>query len=101
MDRLRELLPRAVERLEAELDGPDGWKIALRLIEATGLVRPQGTHLGAYGVGATEPERIIDGIARARFDADLRRPPGIDYTRRELAVELAEKLAADRAVGQP
>src|SRR5438067_5299377 len=100
VDRLRELLPRAGERLEAELDGPDGWKIALRLIEATGLVRPQGTYLGAYGVGPTEPEGIIDGIARARYDADLRRPLGIDHTRRELAVELAERLADDSAVSQ-
>jgi hypothetical protein len=100
VDRLRELLPKAVERLEAELDGPDGWKIALRLIEATGLVRPQGAHLGAYGVGATEPEGIIDGIARARHDADVRRPLGIDYTRRTLAVELAERLTNGQAGGE-
>src|SRR5215210_2459469 len=47
VDRLRELLPRAVERLEADLDGPNGWRVALRLLEVTGLTRPQGTHLGA------------------------------------------------------
>lgn len=37
VDRLRSLLPKAVERLETELDGPQGWRVALRLVDLVGL----------------------------------------------------------------
>ena len=94
VDRLRGLLPRAVERLEAELDGPNGWKVALRLIEVAGLAQPQGTHLGAYGVGGTDAEDIIDGLARARANplANLGHPGLTEHMRRVVIVEQADRL---------
>jgi hypothetical protein len=95
VDRLRELLPRAVERLEAELDGPNGWRIALRLVEQAGLTQPQGISLGA--VGATEAAAILDDILHARFDpvAHLGRYPVGDYERRQLVAELTARLATE------
>jgi hypothetical protein len=95
VDRLRELLPRAVERLEAELDGPNGWRIALRLLEATGAARPTGMDLGRYGIGAMDANALIEGILQARADpmAFLGQHLVSDFQRRELVAELAAKLA--------
>lgn len=46
-DRLRSLLPKAVDAVEDALDGPDGWRVALQLVKLTGMVdqdrlRPRG-----------------------------------------------------------
>ena len=68
VDRLGELLQRAVECLEAELDGPNGWRVALRLVEVTGATRPAGTDLGRYGIGSTDAQAIIDDMVQARAD---------------------------------
>lgn len=90
VDRLRELLPRAVERLESELDGPNGWRIALRLLEITGATRPAGTDLGRYGIGATDAQAIIDGMLQARANplAFLGQFEVSDYQRQALLTEL-------------
>ena len=95
VDRLRELLPRAVERLAEELDGPNGWRIALRLVEQAGLTQPRGVSLGA--VGATDPEAVIDTVIQARYDpvARLGRYPVGDYERRQLVAELSARLAVE------
>ena len=95
VDRLRDLLPRAVERLAVELDGPNGWRIALRLVEQAGLTQPEGVSLGA--VGATDPEAVIDAVIQARYDpvARLGRYPVGDYERRQLVAELSARLATE------
>jgi len=64
-DRLRSLLPRALDCLEEALDGPDGSKVALQVVKMTGL--------GGEGVkpmGQTDADRIIESVAR-QMDSDF------------------------------
>ena len=94
VDRLRDLLPRAVDRLGDELSGPNGWRVALRLLELAGLDRSRSPDLGSYGVGATDAEALIESVARERSDitALLRRSEVSEYQRREVVTELAARL---------
>lgn len=60
-DRLRALLPRALDALEAAVTGetPD-WRAAAKVIELTGLDR-QGygiPNLGPYSIGSTNPDHF-------------------------------------------
>ena len=53
-DRIRSLVPAALHRLEAELQGEDGdWRAALKVVELVGL---GGDYSG--GIGPTDPEHI-------------------------------------------
>jgi hypothetical protein len=69
VDRLRSLLPRALDVLEAELDhGKQRGRTALEILRMAGLDRsgPKHSSLESYGIGATDPAVILDGIARNR-----------------------------------
>lgn len=59
-DSLRALLPRAVERLSDELDGDNGGRLALRLVESMGLTDP---HQPSFG--PTEARTIVEADALA------------------------------------
>ncbi len=82
-----------MERLEAELDGPNGWRLALRLVEQAGLTQPQGVSLGA--VGATETAAILEDVLQTRAAANLARYLVGDYERRQLVAELSARLGAE------
>jgi len=47
-ERLRGLLPKALDRIEAELDQEHGWRVALRLLDVVGV--------GKAGLGAIGPD---------------------------------------------
>jgi hypothetical protein len=66
VDRLRGLLPRALERIERELDGPNGWRVALHLLKIVGLDTERGKTYGTIGIGPSSPEKIIDEEVRRR-----------------------------------
>jgi len=68
-DRLRALLPTALDCLEGAITGeaPD-WKAAAKVVELAGLDR-QGAgvpNLGPYSIGPTDPEAVIEAEARRR-----------------------------------
>jgi len=104
-DRLRAMLPRALDRLERELEeGPGGWRVAVSLLEMTGLGSPgRGAHetLGSVGIGSTNAESIIEAEARARrpdpLDELLRGEPVNSFERERAGAELA-RLAAEADV---
>ncbi|MDP9470318.1 MAG: hypothetical protein M3Q71_06565 [Chloroflexota bacterium] len=68
-DRLRALLPKALDCLEGAITGeaPD-WKAAAKVVELAGLDR-QGAgvpNLGPSSIGPTDPEAVLDAEARKR-----------------------------------
>jgi hypothetical protein len=94
VDRLRDLLPRALDCLSEELDGRNGWRVALRLLELAGMDCSGGPDLGRYGVGPTNAEAVIEAEVQARADpvALFRRSEVSEYQRREVVTELATRL---------
>ncbi len=68
-DRLRALLPKALDALEGAITGeaPD-WKAAAKVVELAGLDR-QGAgvpNLGPYSIGPADPEGVIEAEAKRR-----------------------------------
>ncbi len=68
-DRLRALLPKALDCLEGAITGeaPD-WKAAAKIVELAGLDR-QGAgvpNLGPSSIGPTDPEAVVDAEAKKR-----------------------------------
>ena len=68
-DRLRSMLPQALDRLASELDGPQGWRVALRIIDMVGLAAPRDENYGSIGIGLTNADAIVAA------EADHARPP--------------------------
>ena len=69
VDRLRSLLLRALVALEFELEqGKQRGRVALEIVRLVGLDRSGAkcSSLEVYGVGQSDPDAIIDGIARSR-----------------------------------
>ena len=91
MDRLRALLPRALEALEQELEhGKQPGRVAVEILRLAGLDRSGRTDrsLATYGVGLTDGDAIIDSHARAR------RPDPIAELLHGEPVTEAERLSA-------
>lgn len=71
VDRLRSLLPTALDALEQELvQGKQRGRVAVEILRLVGLDRsgPKASSLETYCVGSTEPDAIIDARARQRRD---------------------------------
>ena len=87
VDRLRALLPKALDCLEEALVGPDGWKAAVTLLNLAGLA--QG---GVAVVGPDTPDGVIGAEAAARHGtATLIRRPG-EWTRVQIISDLQRDL---------
>ena len=96
-DRLRGLLPRALDRLESELEGgPNGCKVALALLGITGLdfSSTKQQSLGISGIGSADPEAIIEARARAH------RPDPLEDLMRGDPVTASERAAAEAELAQ-
>ena len=103
-DRLRALLPRALEVLEGALAADPDPKLALQVVRLAGLGE-RGGHLGAAGVGPTEAELVLHAeVMRRReqynsFEAVVGGPVRA-AERRALEEELAA-LAAEAGSDPP
>jgi hypothetical protein len=67
VDRLRSLLPLAIDTLEHELHhGKQRGRVAIDVLRLAGLDRSGATEssLETYGVGSHDADRIIDSLAR-------------------------------------
>jgi hypothetical protein len=61
VERLRALLPKAIDRLEREIaDGPDGLRAALELVKLTGLAERRA------GGGPVDPQGVFDEMIREK-----------------------------------
>ena len=98
-DRLRALLPKALDAIEGSISGvePD-WRAAAKVIELAGLDRQWHgkSNLGPVSFGLTDPEAIIDAEARRRRPDPLREMLDggavADAERRSVLRELSTKL---------
>lgn len=74
-DKLRALLPCAVEALEVELlQGPARARTALEVVRMSGILDPgrERTPIDGSLVGPSDPTLIVDEIARARRPSPMR-----------------------------
>ncbi len=93
-DRLRALVPRAVQKLSEALESSEqSWQVALAVLKVAGMVTPGRPH------GATDADGLLDELVKAK------RPDPLDaftgggpVTDRERAAVLAE-LEAERQAG--
>ncbi len=98
-DRLRALLPKALDALEGSLSGvePD-WRAAAKVIELAGLDRQWDgkSNLGPVSFGPTDPEAIVDAEVRRRRPDALRElldgGAVTDAERRSVLRELSTKV---------
>ena len=67
-DKLRALLPKAMETLEGALAEGRDWRAAAEVIKLAGLdLQGQGVpNLGPYSIGPADPEAVLDGEIRRR-----------------------------------
>ena len=103
LDRLRSMLPKALDRIEEELtggDAPQGLRAALKVLEISGMGTAGGTHYGSRGIGPEDPEGIVVAEAKAKRPssvdqllADLGEGPVTDEERRRVIEGLWEKGA--------
>jgi hypothetical protein len=98
-DRLRSLLPIALDTLEAELHGGrQRARTALEILRLAGLEASafKGRSLGADGIGETDSEAIVDRFALARridpFDVVPAGGPVTDLERQSVLDELNAEL---------
>jgi hypothetical protein len=93
VDRLRSLLPKALEVLERELEpGPNSWRAALKVLELAGFANAKSGH-GAMDVGPDDPDEIVDAEARRRDAALLQNMMGnvSEDSRRRVLADLEVK----------
>jgi hypothetical protein len=93
--------PRALDRIEQELDGPKGWQVALRLLKVVGLDTERGKTYGTIGIGPSSPDEVIDEEVRRRRDslADILRdasaPAITNADRKQVLADLERRLQED------
>ena len=98
-DKLRALLPTALDTLEAALTEKRDWRAAVAVVELAGLDRPDTgkTNLGPSSVGPTDALAVVDALVLSR-----RRDPLMemvtdthvtDAERKAILAELTSKLA--------
>lgn len=93
-DRLRSLLPRALDTLDEEMKtGKDRARIALEVLRLAGFERVagKGGTLERYNVGPTTAEAFIDAHARGQ-----RPDPFSEIVDGEAVTEAERRAAADR-----
>ncbi|MCM3670278.1 hypothetical protein M3181_14945 [Mesobacillus maritimus] len=86
IDRMRSLIPKAIERLEKEIDMENGWKVALEIIKISGI---ENQHI--QGIGHDEVEKIIEEEAEKRSTEKLFSTVS-DYSKEEILNEYKGKL---------
>lgn len=86
VDRMRALIPKAMERLEREIDLENGWKIALEIIKISGI---ENHHV--QKIGHDEVDKIIEEEAEKRTTEELFSAVS-DYSKEKLLNEYKEKL---------
>ncbi|MBY0005736.1 hypothetical protein H7K05_10405 [Priestia aryabhattai] len=86
IDRMRALVPQAIERLEQEVKSESGWKVALEVIKIAGI---EGCHI--KDIGYDNSEKILNELAEKRATEELFSTTS-DYTKQKVLGELQEQL---------
>lgn len=86
IDKMRALVPKAIERLEKEVGSENGWKIALEIVKIAGLERQQ-----IMNIGYDNPEKILNELAEKRTMDELFINTS-NSTKQQLLIEYQEQL---------
>ncbi|MBM6599550.1 helix-turn-helix domain-containing protein [Priestia megaterium] len=86
VDRMRALMPKALERLEQEIEVENGWKIALEIIKMAGIEKQ---HI--KDIGHDDAKKILNELADKEMFNNLFSSTS-DSTREEILNDLQNKL---------
>lgn len=86
IDRIRALVPLALERLEQEIEDKHGWKVALEIIKIAGI---ESQYI--KNTGHETSEKILNELAEKRTTQELFSNTS-DYTKKKILREFQEKL---------
>ncbi|MEH7373293.1 hypothetical protein [Priestia megaterium] len=89
IDRMRALVPKAMERLEQEFEHKHGWKVALEIIKLAGV---EGKHIN--NIGHESSDKIINELAQKRAEEKLFSSTS-DYTKQQLLAEFQQLLSEE------
>lgn len=89
IDKMRALVPKALERLEQEFDSKYGWKIALEIIKLAGL---ESNHI--KNIGHDNSDKILNELAEKRMTEELFSTTS-EYSKQQLLKEYQQRLNID------
>jgi hypothetical protein len=87
LDKMRALVPKAMERLEKEIDNENGWKIALEVIKIAGI---ENRHIN--GIGHDDADKILSEEAQKRLSDELSTIGASEYSKQEILKEYQKKI---------
>lgn len=88
IDKIRALLPRAIERLEKELDCENGWKVSMEILKLVGI---EGSQFKTFG--HLEADKILSEEAENRVKDEMFSVTS-DYTKEQILKEYKRELEA-------
>ncbi|MFU1991976.1 hypothetical protein [Priestia megaterium] len=86
IDRIRNLVPKAIERLEKEIEADNNWKVALEIVKIAGISSNDMKH-----VGKDDPNQLLTEIAQQKTMNELISATS-NYSNEELLLELERTL---------
>jgi len=86
IDKMRALVPLAMERLKKEFESENGWKVALEVIKIAGIEGEQ-----IKDVGHDNSDKILNELAEKRTRDELFTSIS-DSTKQQLLMEYQERL---------
>lgn len=89
IDKMRALIPKAMERLEQEFDSKYGWKIALEIIKLAGL---ESNHI--TNIGNDDADKILTELAEKRITEKLFTSTN-EYSKQQLLKDFQKRLNND------
>ncbi|WP_407271410.1 helix-turn-helix domain-containing protein [Radiobacillus sp. PE A8.2] len=89
IDRIRALVPKAMERLEKEVKGEHGWKVALEVIKLAGIENKY-----IREIGHDEADEILTELAKKKMNQELFSMTS-DYSKKQILEEYRGKSEAE------
>lgn len=86
IDRIRNLVPKAIERLEQEIEAENSWKVALEIVKIAGISSNDVKH-----IGKEDPNQILSEMAQQKMMNELISTTN-SYSSEELFEELQNAL---------
>lgn len=90
IDKMRALVPKAMERLEQEISNEHGWKIALEIIKLVGI---ENTHI--KDIGYDDPDKILTEQVEKKLTRELFTNAN-EYSKQQLFEEYQKQLYEEK-----
>ena len=86
IDKMRALVPMAMEKLEREIEGPNGWKVSMEIIKICGI---NGKHM--KDTGKDSSDKILNDLAQKRATEEMYGSINND-TKKQILLDFQEQL---------